>query len=189
LERSSADYWALEAAAGASAGPFDRGIFSIYLFNLVHLRPGQAIFQDAGIPHAYLRGQNVEVMANSDNVLRGGLTPKHIDVPELLRTVRFEGIRPTVIEGTPVDDPSEAFFLAPTGDFQLSRMLLESSTPYLGSARSTEILLVMGGSVAIDSGPRHLSLSRGQSAVVFGESAYRVSAVSTEVVLFRVSLP
>ena len=55
-------------------GHIDRGIFSIYFFNLLHLQPGQAVYQDAGLPHAYLEGQNVEIMSNSDNVLRGGLT-------------------------------------------------------------------------------------------------------------------
>ncbi len=66
-------------------GHLDRGIFSIYLLNLVHLHPGQATFQPAGVLHAYLEGVNVELMANSDNVLRGGLTTKHVNVPELLR--------------------------------------------------------------------------------------------------------
>ena len=56
----------------------------------VNAKPGQAVFQGAGVPHAYLEGQNVELMANSDNVLRGGLTPKHIDVPELLKHTLFE---------------------------------------------------------------------------------------------------
>ena len=56
-----------------------------YLFNIVHLKEGEGIFQDAGIPHAYLRGQNVELMACSDNVIRGGLTPKYVDIVELLK--------------------------------------------------------------------------------------------------------
>ncbi|MDE3143983.1 MAG: mannose-6-phosphate isomerase, class I [Bacteroidota bacterium] len=72
----------------------DRGIFSIYFFNIVKAEKGEAVFQGAGIPHAYLEGQNVELMANSDNVLRGGLTPKHIDVPELMKHTSFVGITP-----------------------------------------------------------------------------------------------
>jgi mannose-6-phosphate isomerase len=74
------DFWAARAALTFTAqGNIDRGIFSIYLFNVVKMHPGQALFQDAGLPHAYLEGQTMEIMANSDNVLRGGLTPKHID--------------------------------------------------------------------------------------------------------------
>src|SRR6266487_3137863 len=75
-----------------SVDNIDRGVFSIYFFNIVHVNPGEAVFQGAGIPHAYLEGQNVELMANSDNVLRGGLTPKHIDVPELLKHTIFKGV-------------------------------------------------------------------------------------------------
>ena len=74
----------------------DKGIFSIYFFNIVEMKEGEAIFQGAGVPHAYLEGQNIELMANSDNVLRGGLTPKHIDVPELLKHIVFEGINPKI---------------------------------------------------------------------------------------------
>lgn len=101
LEKSSPDFWAgrvLEEKAPVFRG-LDRGIFSIYLFNIVHLTEGQGIFQGAGVPHAYLEGRNIELMSNSDNVLRGGLTPKHVDVPELLKHVRFEATEPRVMEG------------------------------------------------------------------------------------------
>jgi mannose-6-phosphate isomerase len=86
FEKNNPAFWALRAAhLYSKGGHMDRGIFSIYFFNLVSLNKGEAIFQDAGIPHAYLEGQNVEIMANSDNVLRGGLTGKHIDVAALLK--------------------------------------------------------------------------------------------------------
>ena len=65
----------------------------LYL-NVVTLAPGDALFLPAGELHAYLEGTALEIMANSDNVLRGGLTPKHVDVPELLATLVFEGRRP-----------------------------------------------------------------------------------------------
>ena len=70
--------------------PGDPGVLAAMLLNHVQLQPGEALFLGAGIPHAYLNGLGVELMANSDNVLRCGLTPKHVDVPELLRVVRFE---------------------------------------------------------------------------------------------------
>jgi len=76
LSQNDEHFWAARAADTYNEpGRIDRGIFSIYLFNLLNLHPGEAIFQAAGLPHAYLEGQNVEIMANSDNVLRGGLTP------------------------------------------------------------------------------------------------------------------
>jgi mannose-6-phosphate isomerase len=77
-------------------GDIDRAVFSIYFFNIVKVNPGEAVFQSAGIPHAYLEGQCMELMANSDNVLRAGLTPKHIDVPELMKHTVFESIVPNV---------------------------------------------------------------------------------------------
>ena len=102
-DKDSADYWALRAAENfpLPGEHRDRGIFSVYLLNLVHMRPGQGTFQPAGVLHAYLEGVNVELMANSDNVLRGGLTTKHVDVPELLNILTFEGGTPEVFDGTP----------------------------------------------------------------------------------------
>ena len=98
-DKDSADYWALRAAENFPLpdGHRDRGIFSVYLLNLVHLQPGEGTFQPAGVLHAYLEGVNVELMANSDNVLRGGLTTKHVDVPELLHILTFEGGIPTLL--------------------------------------------------------------------------------------------
>ncbi len=77
--------------------PGDPGVIAAMLLNHVRLQPGEALFLGAGIPHAYLNGLGVEIMANSDNVLRCGLTPKHVDVPELLRIVHFEASDPGVL--------------------------------------------------------------------------------------------
>ncbi|ECN3839419.1 mannose-6-phosphate isomerase, partial [Salmonella enterica subsp. enterica serovar Newport] len=70
--------------------PDDSGLFSPLLLNVVKLNPGEAMFLFAETPHAYLQGVALEVMANSDNVLRAGLTPKYIDIPELVANVKFE---------------------------------------------------------------------------------------------------
>ncbi len=105
----------------------DRGIFSIYFFNIVHLKTGEAIFQGPGIPHAYLEGQNVELMANSDNVLRGGLTDKHVDVPELMKHTRFEGITPEIIKGKNIN-ANEVNFPCPVPDFGIHKILLNPET-------------------------------------------------------------
>ncbi len=96
LHKENPGFWALRAARTfpLPGGHRDRGIFSIFLLNLVHLLPGQGTFQPAGTLHAYLEGADVELMAASDNVLRGGLTPKHVDVPELLATLSFRDGRP-----------------------------------------------------------------------------------------------
>ena len=76
------------------------GVYFPFIFSTWSiLQPGQAVYQDAGLPHAYLEGQNVEIMSNSDNVLRGGLTPKHVDVKELMKHVKFEPTIPNIITG------------------------------------------------------------------------------------------
>src|ERR1019366_3159705 len=91
-DKNDPGYWAARASETFCPvdGHCDRGIFSIYLLNLVHLRPGQGMFQPAGTLHAYLEGVTVELMANSDNVLREGLTPKHVDVPGLMKILSFD---------------------------------------------------------------------------------------------------
>ncbi len=75
--------------------PADRGVLAPLFLALLELSPGEAIFTGPGVLHAYLEGLGIELMANSDNVIRGGLTPKHVDVPELLRILRFEPEPPT----------------------------------------------------------------------------------------------
>ncbi|CAM5480094.1 hypothetical protein SCALM49S_06566 [Streptomyces californicus] len=103
--------------------PGDPGVLAAMLLNYVRLQPGEALFLDAGVPHAYLDGLGVEIMANSDNVLRCGLTPKHIDVPELLRIVRFEATEPGVLR--PEAAPSgEELYETPADEFALSRYTL-----------------------------------------------------------------
>ena len=101
----------------------DAGLICFYLFNIVHVKKGEGIFQDAGIPHAYLRGQNIELMACSDNVIRGGLTPKHIDIPELLRVVDCREVIPQLID---IADENQAIFTyaTPAKDFALSHLSL-----------------------------------------------------------------
>jgi mannose-6-phosphate isomerase len=97
--------------------PGDAGVLAALLLNRVALAPGECLYQPAGSPHAYLAGAGVELMANSDNVLRCGLTPKHVDVPELLRVLDFSPSTPTLLSGEghgPVTrfTPSEYFSLA-----------------------------------------------------------------------------
>ena len=98
-DQGSPDYWALRASRQhpGPGGGIDRGIFWIYLLNLVGLEPGQGTFQPAGLPHAYLEGTAVELMSNSDNVLRGGLTSKKVEAAELLRAAVFRCGRPRIL--------------------------------------------------------------------------------------------
>ncbi|MBK8011291.1 MAG: mannose-6-phosphate isomerase, class I [Deltaproteobacteria bacterium] len=137
-------YWVLVAHQVLSGTEMpDRGLFLIFLLNLIRLRPGQGVFVPAGVPHAYLRGAGVEVMANSDNVLRGGLTPKHVDTSELMKVARFVGETPSLIIGEATDRPEERVFRTPAQEFELRRIDLSAgAVSGKRSAVGPEILLV-----------------------------------------------
>jgi mannose-6-phosphate isomerase class I len=81
--------------------PNDPALIAPLYLNVFHLEPGEAVFLRAGILHAYIHGLGVELMANSDNVLRGGLTPKHVDVPELMKVLEFAPMQPEIIQPPP----------------------------------------------------------------------------------------
>lgn len=150
LEKSDEHFWAARAALTfGRPGVIDRGIFSVYFFNLVHLTTGQAIFQDAGVPHAYLEGQNVEIMASSDNVLRGGLTTKHIDTVELLKHTRCEATHPKILK--PVKGKSVQSYKAPVKDFTLSSYQLKKGESIKIDIATAEIFLLMQGNVTLQS--------------------------------------
>jgi mannose-6-phosphate isomerase len=163
LSKDDPDYWAARAAlAFSNEGAIDRGIFSIYFFNLVRLSPGEAIFQDAGVPHAYLEGQNVEIMANSDNVLRGGLTTKHIDVQELIKHIRFEPIIPAILH------PSghEGLLDAPVEDFCLRQVAMSAGTTQTLVTDTPLVMLCVRGSVEAMAGDRVVLIKQGQPAAL-----------------------
>ncbi|MDZ7314695.1 MAG: mannose-6-phosphate isomerase, class I [candidate division KSB1 bacterium] len=163
-DRDSADYWALRAAETfpLPEGHLDRGIFSVYLLNLLHLRPGEGTFQDAGVPHAYLHGTTIELMAASDNVLRGGLTPKFVDVDELLRTVVYRTGRPQILRNERLSSVEQRF-LTPTEDFQLTRLLLNAGESFRKTGNGPCIGLVYRGNVEIKGDLVVLSLQRGEA--------------------------
>ena len=123
----------------------------------------------AGNVHAYLHGLGVEVMASSDNVLRGGLTPKFIDVPELLRTIDFHPVAVPMLraEKTVLD---QELFRPPFGEFQLQRIELgPDAGPVPLDQAGPAVVIVLAGAVYLDSPKGDLELFRGGSA--FGAAA------------------
>jgi mannose-6-phosphate isomerase class I len=120
--------WMLDADRVFSDGPRrDRGLFSILLLNLLRLHPGEAIFLPAGELHAYLRGAGIELMANSNNVLRGGLTRKHIDVRSLLATLRIRPANGEVLHPRAPRGPgSPDTYPTPAAEFSLERHTLNA---------------------------------------------------------------
>lgn len=185
LKKDNPDFWAGRAIETFTHdNNYDRGIFSIYLFNIVHLNRGEGLFQDAGVPHAYLEGFNVELMANSDNVLRGGLTPKHIDVPELLKHVKCEATIPAIIHGQPGEE-GEVSYITPAPDFRLSLFELKAGETAAFTPESVEIILLTSGVAELDDEENLVKLQLGNpSAVVFpGQTVYLAAA--TDCTVFR----
>jgi mannose-6-phosphate isomerase len=189
LSKSSPDYWAAKAVDSASdMSILDKGIYSIYFFNILKVNKGEAIFQDAGIPHAYLEGQNMELMANSDNVLRGGLTPKHVDVKELLKHVAFEATIPNIMHGELQSDGLERIYKSPAPDFELSQIALNNSQHYKTNTKTAQILIVIDGEVEITEGDTVLNLKRGNSLVLMAGSSYQISSLKNAV-LYKATAP
>jgi mannose-6-phosphate isomerase len=155
-------------AALADHYPADPGLLSALLLNHVVLRPGTAVFLGAGVPHAYFRGLGVELMANSDNVLRAGLTPKHIDVPELLRVVDFRATDPGLIVPRSVaEHQGEELYPAPIDEFRLSRYRLGAAADRPLPTDTPQIVLCTEGRVSLtDATGEQLTLASGQSVFI-----------------------
>lgn len=128
----------------------DVGLFALFLLNLVHLERGQGIFTEAGIPHAYLKGNIVECMANSDNVVRVGLTPKFKDAETLLDILDYTP-RPVTILGNTPGVSDEVVYVTPAAEFQITRWALSpGATRVETTGGKLEALLVTNGDIAID---------------------------------------
>ncbi len=167
--------------------PGDPGVVVALLMNLVELRTGEALFAPAGVLHAYQEGLGVELMAASDNVLRGGLTPKHVDVAELLRIVdTAPGPAPRVV---PSRLGAVALYDAGVPDFLLQRVEVtadaEASLPVTGPT----IALVVRGRVAVATGGEEATLAAGDAAFLSADSGEVVLRGEGEVFLARPGKP
>jgi len=144
--------------------PGDIGVVSSLLLNQVTLQPGEALYLAAGNLHAYLEGFGIELMANSDNVLRGGCTPKHVDVKELLKVLDFSSsqaqvLRPEAVSGVRV-------YKTPAPEFELSELRVNGRLDLENARPGPQILLVAEGSVELVNAGGRLQLARGESAFV-----------------------
>ncbi|BAL86089.1 putative mannose-6-phosphate isomerase [Actinoplanes missouriensis 431] len=129
--------------------PGDPGVLVALLLNLVWLQPGQAIWMPAGNLHAYLGGLGVELMAASDNVLRGGLTPKRVDVDELLRVLRFDVLEDPLLHPTEMA-PGVTSWKVPVPDFELYRVTLsEDRAPVKLPGKGPRVILGASGDVHV----------------------------------------
>ena len=169
--------------------PGDIGVLFPLILNLVCLNPGQAMYLPAGQMHAYLKGVGIELMANSDNVLRGGLTPKHVDVPELLRILHFE-VQPIEIITPEKRNACQYVYPTPACEFELSAIETRTERIYTSDRnRSAEILLVTSGGVEVSCGDdsEPLKLKQGMSAIVpAAVTFYRISGEGT---VYKAAVP
>jgi mannose-6-phosphate isomerase len=171
---SGATEFAAEAKTVLELGeryPGDAGVLAALLLNRITLGPGEGIYLSAGNLHAYLRGVGLEVMANSDNVLRGGLTPKHVDVPELLRVLNFTPTTESELRAGTHPDGLASFYDTPTTEFAASMLTLgDDQIGHEVDAPSRhdgpQILLCVEGATAVHGKSGQLTLTRGAAAWV-----------------------
>ncbi|WP_312180320.1 mannose-6-phosphate isomerase [Pantoea sp. CTOTU46764] len=149
----------------ASDYPDDSGLFSPLLLNVITLQPGEAMFLFAETPHAYLKGVALEVMANSDNVLRAGLTPKFIDIPELLANLKFQAKPAATLLTQPQRDGETLNFPIPVEDFAFAIHGL-SAAPQALAQNSAALLFCIEGQAVIEKSGQQLVLKPGESCFV-----------------------
>ena len=174
----------------AAQYPEDAGVLSPWLLNLVQLAPGEGMYTGAGTLHATLHGTGVELQANSDNVLRGGLTPKHVDVAELLRVGSFAAGAAAVLRPPPAAN-GERHYATPTAEFALSSVALDQlapETPFAAATAGPEILLLLHGHGAVrDAAGREVSCGPGES--LFVPAAVPSYEVRGTGLMFRARVP
>ncbi|ENO1828985.1 mannose-6-phosphate isomerase, class I [Vibrio vulnificus] len=143
----------------------DIGLFSPLLLNIVELEPGEAMFLHAETPHAYVKGTGLEIMANSDNVLRAGLTPKHMDIAELIANTNFISTDRDKLILKPFNIENKTAYPIPVEDFSFEIVNVET-TERRQYVRSAEILFCIEGNCAIRHGSDVVTIAAGESVFV-----------------------
>lgn len=188
LQKTSPDYWAAKGVKDFDMheGAYDRGIFSFFFLNIVYLKPGQALFQDTGVLHAFLQGSIVEILQNSDNIARAGMTNKNIDIDAIMKFMIFEPHEPKIIDGR--RDGDEVFYDVPADEYLVSKITLLDGSQYKQTSNSAEILMGLEGNATIAAGGEELSLSKGKSVVVIANTEYAIKGSQNDVI-YRTSVP
>jgi mannose-6-phosphate isomerase len=169
--------------------PSDIGVLSPIILNLICLEPGQAMFLPAGTLHAYLDGVGIELMANSDNVLRGGLTPKHVDVKELLNVLNFEEREINILNMERIN-PCEHRYESHAEEFVLSVITVKTDMNYYSpDKRCVEILLCTDGdAVVVDLAENNsVDIKKGMSILI--PAAVKKYSIRGNVVLYKAAVP
>lgn len=157
--------------------PGDIGLFAPLMLNVITLQPGQAMYLDARTPHAYLKGTGLEVMANSDNVLRAGLTPKHMDVEELAKCTLFKEKPASSLLLKPQEQDGAMVFPIPVQDFKFALYTSPAKTQV--NVNSAEIIFpIDNDATLIHSSGVEVTVQKGQSVFVpaYAEKYHLISA-------------
>ncbi len=169
--------------------PWDIGVLSPIILNLICLEPSQAMFLPAGTLHAYLDGVGIELMANSDNVLRGGLTPKHVDVKELLNILNFEESDINILKMEKIN-PCEHRYETHAEEFALSVITVKTDMAYVSpDKRCVEILLCTDGNAVVTdlTGNYNIAVRKGLSILIPGVvEKYRIRG---NAVFYKAAVP
>ncbi|MDD4310094.1 MAG: mannose-6-phosphate isomerase, class I [Candidatus Cloacimonetes bacterium] len=160
----------------------DVGIVSPLLLNLFQLNPGEAIYLEAGILHAYLKGAGIELMANSDNVIRGGLTPKFIDKDTLFSITNFQPFQPAILLGNKTGEYVTRYH-CPVQEFELQVLNVEGKLT-IQVNNKPQILLWWEGEALLNDG---ITLHKGESAFVTATETEL--SITGNCLIFLASLP
>lgn len=167
------------------------GIISIFLLNLVHLKPGQAMFLPAGELHSYLEGTGIEIMSNSDNVLRGGLTHKYIDVNELLNVLTFNQGAPDILHPLK-NSETESYYQTPAIEFKLNIIELFNKRSYTSeNNHNAEAFIVLKGDAEIiDFKKNSLFITKGSTFFIPSIiKEYTIRPRSAHVKIYKAGIP
>ncbi|MBN1932112.1 MAG: mannose-6-phosphate isomerase, class I [Desulfobacterales bacterium] len=170
------------------AYPSDIGVLAPVLLNLICLQPGQAMFLPTGQLHAYLKGTGIEIMANSDNVLRCGLTPKHVDIAELLNVLNFDAGPIKLLLPRKISD-CESIYAAPAEEFVLSVIVAQAGHTYSSPLkRSAEIILCTTGTALLraENIADPIALTRGSAVLI--PAAVEKYTIEGDAVLYKAAV-
>jgi mannose-6-phosphate isomerase len=167
--------------------PNDIGVLAPAYLNLIELKPGQAIFLEAGLLHAYLDGTIIELMASSDNMVRGGLTGKHVDVPEFLNIVNFSETELSLVASEQLSS-TEYIYRTSAKEFALSVIHLTTNRVFRSpEKRSVEILLCAHGSATLEKVDQEIEVRRGTVLLIpASDPSYTLSG---QAVLYKATVP
>jgi len=169
--------------------PGDMGVLSPAFLNLVRLEPQQGMYLPSGELHSYLAGAGIELMANSDNVLRGGLTAKHIDVQELLNILNFSEAKVNILRPERVAS-GEAVYLTETAEFALSMVTVSEGVSFIGARkRSVEMMICTKGEATVTDLGKGETTGFTQGASIIVPAAVEQYRIEGEATIYKAAVP